>query len=175
MKKLVLVSLLGLFCITGAFAKPVFVYFSVTGTTERMAKSAADAMGADIFEIVPEHKYTATDLNWHDKNSRTTIECNDPGSRPAIGNKVDISSYDIVILCYPIWWGKAARIMYTFVESQKWDGRRLITLCTSGSSGLGRSGTELSKLAKGAEYLGGKDFTRKSGDEVKKYIEELLK
>ena len=175
MKKLILICLICLFCATGAFAKPVFVYFSATGTTEKMAKGAAEAMGADIFQIQPAQQYVKADLNWHDKNSRTTIECNDPKSRPEIGNKIDISAYDTVILCYPIWWGKAARIMYTFVESQDWNGKQLITLCTSGSSGLGQSGIELAKLAKGADYLGGKDFTRKGGDEIKKFIEGILK
>ena len=161
MKKLILTLLFGVFLVTSAFAKPVFVYFSATGTTEKMAKGAAEAMGVDIFKIQPAQQYVKADLNWHDKNSRTTIECNDPKSRPVIGNKIDISAYDTVILCYPIWWGKATRIMYTFVESQNWSGKKLITLCTSGSSGLGQSGTELAKLAKGADYLGGKDFTRK--------------
>jgi len=175
LKKLILTLLFGVFLVTSAFAKPVFVYFSATGTTEKMAKGAAEAMGADIFQIQPAQQYVKADLNWHDKNSRTTIECNDPKSRPEIGNKIDISAYDTVILCYPIWWGKAARIMYTFVESQDWNGKQLITLCTSGSSGLGQSGIELAKLAKGADYLGGKDFTRKGGDEIKKFIEGLLK
>lgn len=75
----------------GASAKTAFVYFSATGTTERMAKNAAHAMGADIFEIEPVHKYTDADLNWHDKKSLSSIECNDPKSRPAIKNKIDIS------------------------------------------------------------------------------------
>jgi len=175
LKKLLFVLLIGLFSVAGVSAKPVFVYFSATGTTEKMAQSAASAMGADIFQIQPAQPYTAADRNWHDKNSRTSIECNDPKSRPAIANKIDISEYDTVVLCYPIWWGYAARIMYTYVESQVWNGKKLITLCTSGSSGLGQSGTDLAKYAKGAEYLGGKDFTRKDGDEVKKYIEGLHK
>ncbi len=101
--------------VAAAESRTAFVYFSATGTTERMAKNAADAMGADIFEIVPEHKYTAADLNWHDRESLTTIECNDPKCRPAIANKVDLSGYDAVVLCYPIWWAYAPKIMYTFV------------------------------------------------------------
>ena len=119
--------------------------------------------------------YTDADLNWHDKKSLSSIECNDPKSRPAIANKIDISGYDTVILCYPIWWAYAPKIMYTFVESQKWEGKKIITLCTSGGSGLGRSGTDLAKYAKGAKFLGGKDFTRGKADEIKKYIEGLLK
>ena len=159
----------------GASAKTAFVYFSATGTTERMAKNAAQAMGADIFEIEPVHKYTDADLNWHDKKSLSSIECNDPKSRPAIKNKIDISAYDTVILCYPIWWSYAPKIMYTFVESQNWSGKKIVALCTSGGSGLGRSRTDLAKYAKGAAYKGGKDFTRGSGADVKKYVEGLLK
>ena len=183
MKKLILTLLLGGLMMTGLSAKTAFVYFSATGTTERMEKNAAEAMGADIFEIQPVHKYTAADLNWHDKKSLTTIECNDPKSRPVIKSVVstssnktfDISSYDTVVVCYPIWWSYAPKIVYTFVESQNWNGKKLITLCTSGRSGLGRIGTDLAKFAKGANFKGGKDFARGSGADVKKYIEGLLK
>lgn len=160
---------------TGLSAKTAFVYFSATGTTEKMAKDAAAVMGADIFEIEPVHKYTDADLNWHDKKSLSSIECNDPKSRPAIANKIDISGYDTVILCYPIWWAYAPKIMYTFVENQKWEGKKIVTLCTSGGSGLGRSGTDLAKYAKGSDFKGGKDFTRGKAEEIKNYIEGLLK
>ena len=191
MKKQILTLLLGGLIMTGAFAKTAFVYFSATGTTERMAKNAAKEMGADIFEIQPVHKYTAADLDWHDKKSLSSIECNDPKSRPAIeavvstsgaGNSVassnktfDISSCDTVVVCYPIWWAYAPKIVYTFAESQNWSGKKMITLCTSGGSGLGRSGSDLAKFAKGVDFKGGKDFTRGSAADVKKYIEGLLK
>ena len=183
MKKLILTLLIGGFMMTGAFAKTAFVYFSATGTTERMAKNAAKEMGADIFEIQPVHKYTAADLDWHDKKSLSSIECNDPKSRPAIKAVVsassntafDISGYDTVIVCYPIWWAYAPKIVYTFLESHNWSGKKMITLCTSGGSGLGRSGSDLSKFAKGVDFKGGKDFTRGSGSDIKKYIEDLLK
>ena len=183
MKKLILTLLLGGLMMTELSAKTAFVYFSATGATERMAKNAAEAMGADILEIQPVHKYTDADLNWRDKKSLTTIECNDPKNRPAIkfvvstsSNKTfDISSYDTIVVCYPIWWSYAPKIVYTFVESQNWNGKNMITLCTSGGSGLGRSGSDLAKFAKGADFKGGKDFTRGSGADVKKYIEGLLK
>ncbi len=175
MKKLILTLLIGGFIMTGAFAKTAFVYFSATGTTERMAKNAAKEMGADIFEIQPVHKYTDADLNWHDKKSLSSIECNDAKCRPEISNKINISDYDTIVLCYPIWWAFAPKIVYTFVEIQNWTGKKMITLCTSGGSGLGRSGTDLSKFAKGTDFKGGKDFTRGSGADIKKYIEGLLK
>ena len=85
------------------------------------------------------------------------------------------TAYDTVILFYPIWWAFAPKIMYTFVESQNWEGKNLITLCTSGGSGLGRSGSDLAKYAKGSDFKGGKDFTRGSGADIKKYVEGLLK
>ena len=84
MKKLILTLFIGGFIMTGLSAKTAFVYFSATGTTERMAKNAAKEMGADIFEIQPVHKYTSADLDWHDKKSLSSIECNDPKIRPAI-------------------------------------------------------------------------------------------
>ncbi len=181
MKKLISALLLGGLVMTGTItaqtgtAKTAFVYFSATGTTEQMAKNAATAMGADIFAIEPVHKYTSADLNWHDKKSLSSIECNDPKSRPAIANKIDISDYDTVVLCYPIWWAYAPKIVYTFAESQDWKGKKLVTLCTSGGSGLGRSGKDLAKFARGADFKGGKDFTRGSGAEIKKFVESLLK
>ncbi len=183
MKKLILTLLIGGFMMTGLSAKTAFVYFSATGTTESMAKNAAKEMGADIFEIQPVHKYTDADLNWHDKKSLSSIECNDPKSRPEIKAVVsvastttfDISGYNTVIVCYPIWWAYAPKIVYTFVESQNWSGKKMITLCTSGGSGLGRSGSDLAKFAKGIDFKGGKDFTRGSAADVKKYIEGLLK
>ena len=204
MKKLILSLLIGGLMMTGLSANPAtpltgsgntgsvaFVYFSATGTTERMAKNAAKEMGADVYEIQPVHKYTNADLNWHNKNSLSSIECNDPKSRPAIKSVVstlrqgsgtadstsafDISGYDTVVVCYPIWWAYAPKILYTFTESQNWSGKKMITLCTSGGSGLGRSGSDIAKFAKGVDFKGGKDFTRGSGADVKNYIEGLLK
>ncbi len=175
MKKLILTLFIGGFIMTGLSAKTAFVYFSATGTTEHMAKEAAKEMGADIYEIQPVHKYTDADLNWHNKKSLSSIECNDAKCRPEISNKIDISGYDTVIVCYPIWWAYAPKILYTFVESQNWTGKKMITLCTSGGSGLGRSGSDLSKFAKGVDFKGGKDFTRGSAADIKKYIEGLLK
>ena len=180
MKKTILSLLLGAFIMTGlavaqpTSAKTAIVYFSATRTTERMAKNAAQAMGADIFEIEPVHKYTDADLNWHDKKSLTTIECNDPKSRPAIANKIDISAYDTVILCYPIWWAYAPKIMYTFVESQNWSGKNLITLCTSGGSGIGSSGKNLEELAGKGNWLNGRRLkSNVSEADISEWLSEL--
>ncbi len=109
---------------TGLSAKTAVVYFSATGTTERMAKNAAEAMEADIFEIQPVHKYTDADLNWHDKKSLTTIECNDPKCRPEIANKIDISGYDTVLLCYPIWWSYAPKSFTLLLKARTGPAKR---------------------------------------------------
>ena len=156
--------------------KTVVCYFSATGTTQRLAKTAASALGADLHEIVPAQKYSSADLNWRDNNSRCVKENNDNKSRPAIANSIDLSGYDNVIIAYPIWWGLAPKIVYTFVEQNDLNGKNLVTLCTSGGSGLGRSGSDLAKHAKGAILKGGREFRGSaSGADVKKYIEEILK
>lgn len=186
MKKLLISLLAGGILMFGANAqssqgtqsakKTVVCYFSATGTTQRLAKTAASALGADLHEIVPAQKYSSADLNWRDNNSRCVKENNDEKSRPAIANSIDLSGYDNVIIAYPIWWGLAPKIVYTFVEQNDLNGKNLVTLCTSGGSGLGRSGSDLAKHAKGAVLKGGREFRESaSGAEVKKYIDSILK
>ncbi len=180
MKK-VLLSILSAAILTFSVAaqnssKTIVCYFSATGNTERLAKTAAQAINADIHEIVPVHKYTSADLNWNDRNSLTTKESNDSTARPAIENSVDLSSYDNVILAYPIWWGMAPKIMYTFVENNNLRGKNLITICTSGGSGLGRSGTDLARYANGANFKGGRQFSsRTTSADLQRYLENLMK
>lgn len=180
MKKLLLSILAGSLLIAGAAAqtksKTIVCYFSATGNTERLAKTTAEALGADLHEIVPEHKYTSDDLNWNNRNSISTKESRDDNARPAIANSVDLSGYDTVILAYPIWWSMAPKIMYTFVENNNLSGKNLVTLCTSDGSSLGRSGTDLAKHADGAVFKGGRQFSsRAAGADIKKYVEGLLK
>lgn len=132
-------------------------YFSATGTTKALAEYAADAMGADIYEIVPEEPYTDADLNYNDDNSRSTIEMNDPSARPAISSSVEnMEQYDIVFIGYPIWWGDAPRIVSTFVENYDFSGKTVIPFCTSGGSGIGSSGNNLEQLTSGADWLDGR-------------------
>ena len=175
MKKFIIALILGVFGMATANAKTAVVYFSATGATKKVAETTAKAVGGDLFEVVPEQAYTSADLNWNDKKSRSTKESNDPKSRPAIKNKIDLAGYDTVILAYPIWWGLAPKIMYTFVESQSFEKKNVIGICTSGGSGFGQSGKDLSAHAKGAIYKGGKEFNQGSEAEIKKFVEGLLK
>ena len=136
--------------------KILVAYFSATGTTEGVAETAADVMGADIYEIVPEVPYTSADLNYNDNNSRSTKEMNDPNARPAISGSVsDMAQYDIVFIGYPIWWGEAPRIVSTFMESYDFSGKTIVPFCTSGGSGVGSSARDLEKLTSGATFMAG--------------------
>ena len=133
----------------------IVVYFSATGTTKGVAERIATVTGGDLFELLPAEPYSDADLDWHDKNSRTTIEMNDPNVRPAIANDtVNLESYTTVYIGYPIWWGDAPRIMSTFVEAHDFDGKTVIPFCTSG--GIGRSGSSLASQAGSGNWLDGK-------------------
>ena len=141
----------------GSGKDTIVVYFSATGTTKGVSERIASVTDADFFELVPAEPYSDADLDWHDKNSRTTIEMNDPNVRPAIANDtVNLESYTTVYIGYPIWWGDAPRIMSTFVEAHDFDGKTVIPFCTSGGSGIGRSGSSLASQAGSGNWLDGK-------------------
>ena len=135
------------------------VYFSATGTTEGIAETIAEITKADIYEILAADEYSDADLNWNDRNSRSTIEQNDPNSRPEIGSDpINLEGYKKIFIGYPIWWGEAPRIMDTFVESYDFGEITMIPFCTSSSSGIGRSGKILEENAESGNWLDGKRF-----------------
>ncbi len=148
------------------------VYFSCTGTTKGLAEAVAEELNADLYEIVPEEPYTSEDLDYHDDNSRSTKEMDDPSSRPAISGSVEnMEQYDRIILGYPIWWGEAPRIVSTFVESYDFSGKTIIPFCTSGGSGIGSSADALETLAGNGTWLDGKRFDgSESGEDVIKSL-----
>ncbi len=148
------------------------VYFSATGTTKDVAEKIAKITNGDVYEIVPEQPYTSDDLNWNDKNSRTTKEQNDSKSRPGIASEpVSLEGYKTIYIGYPIWWGEAPRIMDTFVEKYNFDGKTVIPFCTSGGSGIGRSGKILEENAGSGNWLDGKRFgAGPSEDDVRSWI-----
>ena len=126
------------------------VYFSTNDTIRAAAVIAADALNADLFEIIPEEHYTAQDLNYSDNSSRTSREQRDDASRPGIAALPEtLEQYDTILLGYPIWWGQAPRILCTFVESVDLSGKTVIPFCTSGSSGVGSSAVNLAALTDG--------------------------
>ena len=143
--------------------KTLVVYFSATGTTKGVAEKIAAATNADTYEILAAQTYTEADLNWNDKNSRTTKEQNDKSVRPEIGSdKVNLDGYSTIFIGYPIWWGEEPRIMDTFVESCDFSGKTMIPFCTSGGSGIGSSGTNLADNAKSGNWLEGERLSSSS-------------
>ena len=120
--------------------KSLVVYFSCSGVTKKTAELLSDVAGADLFEIRPEVPYTKADLDWMDKKSRSTVEMNDPSSRPAIADKVEhMEQYDTVYVGFPIWWYVAPTIINTFLESYDFSGKTVIPFATSGGSGMGKT------------------------------------
>ena len=152
--------------------KVLVAYFSATNTTKGVAENIADSLNADLYEITPEDPYTDADLDYHDDKSRSTIEMNDSGSRPAISGSVEnMEQYDIIFLGYPIWWGEAPRILSTFVESYNFSGKTVVPFCTSGGSGVGSSAANLERLTDGAEWLSG---TRLNGSASRSSVVEWI-
>ena len=141
-----------------AFAESdtLVIYFSCTGTTKGVAEKLANVTGADLYEIVPAQPYTAEDLNYNDRSTRATSEQDHPDTRPEIGGEdVDLTGYSTIYIGYPIWWGEEPRILCTFVENHDFTDKTVIPFCTSGGSGIGRSGDDLAKLAGTGNWLKG--------------------
>lgn len=123
--------------------KAVVAYFSATGTTEAVAKQLAKEKKAALYAIEPAKEYTDTDLDWHNKHSRSSVEMSDKKARPALKDKKSLDEYDVIYLGYPIWWGVAPRIINTFIEQAKLDDKTVIPFATSGGSGIEQSVSEL--------------------------------
>ena len=150
--------------------KALVAYFSATGTTKGVAERLAAAIGADLHEIAPASPYTAADLDWRDKTSRSTLEMADRASRPAIaGPAPDLADCDIVFVGFPIWWYREPSIIDTFVESNTdaLAGKTLVPFATSGGSGMGDSSANLQALAPAAKVPEGRRFRASaSADEL---------
>lgn len=113
-------------------------YFSASGTTRRAANTLAGLTGADIYEIKPQIPYTSDDLNWNNKQSRSSVEMSNPASRPELADtSADISKYNTIYIGFPVWWYVAPTIINTFLESYDFTGKTVIPFATSGGSGIG--------------------------------------
>ena len=137
--------------------KKIICYFSATGTTKNAASKLAFITNGDLFEIKPVKKYTAEDLNWNDKNSRTSLEKEDRTIRPAIENKIDnIEKYDTVLIGFPIWWYEAPRIINTFIESAALENKKVYIFATSGGSSINESFETLKRTYPSINFISGK-------------------
>lgn len=157
--------------------KILIVYYSASGSTERVAKEMANNLNADLFEIEPKDEYTSDDLNWSNSNSRVSREHNDESLRnvelkTTVVNNFD--SYDTVLIGYPIWWGIAAWPVDTFVKNNDFTNKTVIPFCTSASSGLGQSGKLLENEAKGGNWQEGHRFSSSaSSSNIKEFTDSI--
>ena len=151
------------------------VYFSATGTTEGIAETIAEITKADIYEILAADEYSDADLNWNDRNSRSTIEQNDPNSRPEIGSDpINLEGYKKIFIGYPIWWQDASWVLDAFVEANDFTGKTVITFCTSQASGYGESGAHLAEKAGTGNWIDGINFFGTASDEeISAWLETL--
>lgn len=156
-------------------SRKLVAYFSASGVTAKVAEKLSEAIGADLYAIEPEVPYTKADLDWMDKKSRSTIEMNNPASRPAIAGKPDnMNDYDTVFVGFPIWWYVAPTIINTFLESYDLTGKTIIPFATSGGSDMGKTNEKLLPSCKGAKLLNGKVFKASvSGADLAKWAEGL--
>ena len=148
------------------------VYFSCTGTTESAAKNIQNILDADIYEIEPSEPYSSEDLNYNNNSSRANIEQSDSNARPSISGSIEnLEKYDAIFLGYPIWHGKAPKIIYTFLESYNFADKTIIPFCTSGGSGISGSESELHELAENASWIEGR---RLSGSDSETSVKNWL-
>ena len=157
-------------------SKSLVAYFSASGVTAGLAKNLAEAAGAELYEIKPAVPYTNADLNWQDKNSRSSVEMNDKSLRPAIADTdANIADYDTIFVGFPIWWYVAPTIINTFLESYDFSRKTIILFATSGGSGMCNSAKELKpSVSDTAVIKDGKRFAASTSvSELKKWVDSL--
>ena len=154
--------------------KVLVTYFSATGVTARAAQKVAEATGGEVYAITPAKPYTDADLDWRDKQSRSSVEMNDPKARPALGGeRLDVSEYDIVFIGYPIWWNQAPRLINTFIESHNLKGKTVIPFATSGGSTIAGSAATLKRSYPALEWKEGRLLNRADEKTLRTWIERL--
>lgn len=147
-------------------SKLLVAYFSASGITAAVAKTLAESLSADLYEIAPETPYTKQDLNWLNPKSRSSVEMKNPTFRPPLASgQVDISPYDSILLGFPIWWYIAPTIVNTFLEGLELSGKKILLFATSGGSGFGKTVEKLAPSCPGAKLVEGNVFRHKTSFE----------
>lgn len=156
-------------------SRKLVAYFSASGVTAKVAETLSEAIGADLYAIEPEIPYTKADLNWMDKQSRSTLEMKDLSSRPAIKGKCDnMDEYDTIFVGFPVWWYVAPTIINTFLESYDMSGKTIVPFATSGGSGMGKTNEKLQPSCLNAKLIDGKVFKMTVGkDELSEWVKSL--
>ena len=154
--------------------KTLVAYFSATGTTEAVAKDLAEVTGGTLYEIKPEVKYTAADLDWRNKESRSSVEMQDKNSRPAfVKDLKDADSYDRIFIGFPVWWYTAPTIINTFIEAYGFEGKTVIFFATSGGSTIDKANKDFTVAYPKINWKAGKTLNRVSKADIKAWVEGL--
>ena len=152
--------------------KTLVAYFSATGTTESVAKDLADVTGGTLYEIKPEVRYTDADLDWHNRNSRSSLEMIDKNSRPAIIKDLkDAGSYDCIFIGFPVWWYNAPTIINTFIEAYGFEGKTVILFATSGGSTVDKANKDFAAAYPAINWKPGKTLNGASKNSLKTWVE----
>ena len=175
------VNLIHLFLVKNTYRKGLFImskklvaFFSASRTTKKVAQMIAEEAKADLFEIEPKVPYTKPDLDWMNKKSRSSVEMSDKKYRPAIMKKeMDMSSYDEILLGFPIWWYVAPTIINTFLEAYDFSGKKIVLFATSGGSGFGNTVKELQPSAPDAVITEGRLLNYGTKQEISAWINSL--
>lgn len=137
-------------------SRKLVAYFSAGGTTRKRAEELAEKTGADIYEIRPANPYSNMDLDWTNNQTRTSVEMNDPDSRPPLAEHFEgLDGYDSVYIGFPIWWYTAPHIINSFIEDQDMKGKKIALFATSGGSSIKKALEDLSSLYKDLDFAGG--------------------
>ena len=154
--------------------KTLVAYFSATGTTEQVAKELANVTGGTLYEIKPEVKYTAADLDWHDRNSRSSVEMMNKNSRPAIIKDLnDAGSYDRIFIGFPVWWYTAPTIINTFIETYGFKGKTVVLFATSGGSTVDKANKDFAASYPAINWKPGKTLNGASKAAIMTWVEGL--
>lgn len=154
--------------------KVLVAYFSASGVTKGVAEQLAAVAGADLHKIKPEYPYTDADLDWRDKQSRSSVEMKDKNSRPAITDKLkNMQDYDVVYVGFPIWWYTAPTIINTFMESYDFKGKTVIPFATSGGSSIKKACEDLKAAYPDITWKEGKLLNRTSKKELETWVKGL--
>ena len=152
--------------------KTLVAYFSATGVTKGVAEKLAEVAGADLHEIKPEQPYTDADLDWHNKQSRSSVEMADKNSRPAITDKLEnMADYDVIYVGFPIWWYTAPTIINTFMESYDLKGKTVIPFATSGGSTIEQACKDLAAAYPDVNWKDGKLLNRATATDLQKWVD----
>ncbi len=154
--------------------KVLVAYFSASGVTKGVAQQLAEVAGADLHEIKPEQPYTDADLDWRNKESRSSVEMKDKNSRPAITDKLEnMADYDVVFVGFPIWWYTCPTIINTFIEAYDFKGKTVVPFATSGGSTIEKSCEDLKATYPDLTWKDGKLLNKPSKEDLEQFVQSV--